>query len=86
MPIIAAPLEAVAVLGMHLSSTFFSIHALRGGNLSLVFILAGVPVYYITHRNDQDIPRILGEYLATDTYFIAQNSPLLLLLQVGLNL
>ncbi|KAJ3870002.1 L-methionine transporter [Lentinula novae-zelandiae] len=39
MPIIAAPLEAVAVL---------------------VFILAGVPVYYITHRNDQDIPRILG--------------------------
>ncbi|KAJ3883499.1 L-methionine transporter [Lentinula edodes] len=39
MPIIAAPLEAVAVL---------------------VFILAGVPVYYITHRNDQDVPRILG--------------------------
>ncbi|KAJ3787827.1 amino acid permease-domain-containing protein [Lentinula aff. detonsa] len=38
MPIIAAPLEAVAVL---------------------VFVLAGVPVYYITHRN-QDVPRILG--------------------------
>ncbi|EEB92209.1 hypothetical protein MPER_09315, partial [Moniliophthora perniciosa FA553] len=38
MPIIAAPLEAVAVLG---------------------FVLAGVPVYYITHRSDQDAPRII---------------------------
>ncbi|KIK57784.1 hypothetical protein GYMLUDRAFT_45973 [Collybiopsis luxurians FD-317 M1] len=26
----------------------------------LVFVLAGVPVYYITNRNDQDVPRLLG--------------------------
>ncbi|KAE9395060.1 amino acid transporter [Gymnopus androsaceus JB14] len=39
MPIIAAPAEAVAVLG---------------------FVLAGIPVYYLTHSNDQDVPRILG--------------------------
>ncbi|KAF9075259.1 amino acid transporter [Rhodocollybia butyracea] len=39
MPIIAAPLEAGAVL---------------------IFVLAGVPVYYLTRSNDQDIPRMLG--------------------------
>ncbi|KAI3610438.1 L-methionine transporter [Moniliophthora roreri] len=42
MPIIAAPLEAVAVLG---------------------FVLAGIPVYYITHRNDQDAPRVISWFL-----------------------
>ncbi|KAL0946858.1 hypothetical protein HGRIS_013025 [Hohenbuehelia grisea] len=36
MPIIAAPLEAMAVLG---------------------FVAAGVPVYYITHRDKQEVPR-----------------------------
>ncbi|KAK7054825.1 hypothetical protein VNI00_003288 [Paramarasmius palmivorus] len=39
MPIIAAPLPAIAVLG---------------------FVLAGVPVYYITRRNDQEEPRIIS--------------------------
>ncbi|TFK55048.1 amino acid transporter [Heliocybe sulcata] len=35
MPIIAAPLEALAVLG---------------------FVSAGIPLYYITHRNDPNVP------------------------------
>lgn len=37
MPIIAAPLEATAVLG---------------------FVLAGIPVYFITNRNKEELPRI----------------------------
>ncbi|KII88471.1 hypothetical protein PLICRDRAFT_111101 [Plicaturopsis crispa FD-325 SS-3] len=40
MPIIAAPLEAIAVLG---------------------FVLAGIPVYYFTNRNEStELPRFLG--------------------------
>ncbi|KAF9053722.1 amino acid transporter [Hymenopellis radicata] len=39
MPVIAAPLQAIAVLG---------------------FVLAGVPVYFITHRTDRDLPRIFS--------------------------
>ncbi|THU90706.1 L-methionine transporter [Dendrothele bispora CBS 962.96] len=39
MPIMAAPLEAMAVLG---------------------FVLAGIPVYYITHRNEEDLPRVFA--------------------------
>ncbi|KAJ8078805.1 hypothetical protein PM082_013088 [Marasmius tenuissimus] len=38
MPIIAAPLEAIAVLG---------------------FVLAGVPVYYLTRRDANEAPRII---------------------------
>ncbi|KAJ7172437.1 L-methionine transporter [Mycena filopes] len=41
MPIIAAPLPAIAVLG---------------------FVLAGVPVYYITHRSERDLPRVFAGY------------------------
>jgi len=37
MPVIAAPVEASAVLG---------------------FVLAGVPVYYITQRNEVQVPDI----------------------------
>ncbi|KAF9246106.1 amino acid permease-domain-containing protein [Melanogaster broomeanus] len=41
MPVIAAPLEAMAVIG---------------------FVLAGVPVYYLTNRNEQaKLPFLLGE-------------------------
>ncbi|KAJ6596927.1 L-methionine transporter [Mycena vulgaris] len=39
MPIIAAPLPAIAVLG---------------------FVLAGVPVYYITHRSERDLPAVFA--------------------------
>ncbi|KDQ33322.1 hypothetical protein PLEOSDRAFT_1110514 [Pleurotus ostreatus PC15] len=39
MPIIAAPLEAMAVLG---------------------FVAAGIPVYYITHRKSEELPRPLA--------------------------
>ncbi|KAG5728011.1 B(0,+)-type amino acid transporter 1 [Termitomyces sp. T112] len=39
MPIIAAPAEAIAVLG---------------------FVSAGIPVFYITRRNEQDRPRIFS--------------------------
>ncbi|KAJ6630836.1 L-methionine transporter [Mycena sp. CBHHK59/15] len=39
MPIIAAPLPAIAVLG---------------------FVLAGVPVYYITHHSEQDLPAVFA--------------------------
>ncbi|KAF7294914.1 L-methionine transporter [Mycena indigotica] len=39
MPIIAAPLPAVAVLG---------------------FVLAGVPVYYLTHRSERELPAVFG--------------------------
>ncbi|KAF8212202.1 amino acid transporter [Mycena galopus ATCC 62051] len=37
MPIIAAPLPAIAVLG---------------------FVLAGIPVYYITHRSERELPAV----------------------------
>ncbi|KAJ7905540.1 L-methionine transporter [Mycena olivaceomarginata] len=39
MPIIAAPLPAIAVLG---------------------FVLAGVPVYYITHRSERELPAVFA--------------------------
>ncbi|KAJ7774570.1 amino acid permease-domain-containing protein [Mycena maculata] len=43
MPIIAAPLPAVAVLG---------------------FVLAGIPVYYITHRSERELPRVFGQLIS----------------------
>jgi len=39
MPIIAAPLEAIAVLA---------------------FVLAGIPIYYITHRNEEHSLRVIS--------------------------
>ncbi|KIY72130.1 amino acid transporter [Cylindrobasidium torrendii FP15055 ss-10] len=39
MPVVAAPLQGLAVLG---------------------FVLAGVPVYYVTHRADRETPRVLA--------------------------
>lgn len=48
MPIIAAPLEAIAVLG---SSSLVRI--LEQALIVFAgFVLAGVPLYYITHRNE----------------------------------
>ncbi|KAL4265325.1 Cellular Amino Acid Transporter [Pleurotus pulmonarius] len=43
MPIIAAPLEAMAVLG---------------------FVAAGIPVYYITRRKSQELPRPLAWFMS----------------------
>ena len=46
MPIIAAPLEAMAVLGKSMSYPSLAARTdLRTG-----FVLAGIPVYYITQR------------------------------------
>ncbi|KAJ7219306.1 L-methionine transporter [Mycena pura] len=39
MPIIAAPLPAIAVLG---------------------FVMAGIPVYFITHRSERDLPAVFA--------------------------
>ena len=46
MPIIAAPLEAMAVLGEYIS--YLSLAARN--DLWIGFVLAGIPVYYITQR------------------------------------
>ena len=46
MPIIAAPLEAMAVLGEYMS--YLSLAART--DLRIGFVLAGIPVYYITQR------------------------------------
>lgn len=48
MPIIAAPLEAIAVLGS--SSPVCILEQVL--ILFAGFVLAGVPLYYITHRNE----------------------------------
>lgn len=48
MPIIAAPLEAMAVLGsLSLVCILEQVLIVFAG-----FVLAGVPLYYITHRNE----------------------------------
>jgi hypothetical protein len=52
MPVSAAPLEAAAVAGpprFHQHPWMRVLTALPG------FVLAGIPVYYITHRNDPDV-------------------------------
>jgi len=57
MPIIAAPLEAIAVLGMSLEP----LRILCEPHRRLGFVLAGVPVYYITRRSQEDMPRVFCE-------------------------
>lgn len=37
--------------------------SMPGPEQSLGFVLAGIPVYYITRSNNHDVPRILGEHL-----------------------
>lgn len=37
--------------------------ACSGPEQFLGFVLAGIPVYYITRSNNHDVPRILGEHL-----------------------
>ena len=46
MPIIAAPLEAMAVLGEFI----YYISLAARSDLWIGFVLAGIPVYYITQR------------------------------------
>ena len=49
MPIVASPVEAVAVLG---------------------FVLAGIPVYYATQANEEDLPRVLCRLLLYPLHWI----------------
>jgi hypothetical protein len=56
MPIIAAPLPAIAVLGLYLHWFFVSPARYVTG-----FVLAGVPVYYITHRSERELPAVFGK-------------------------
>ena len=61
MPIIAAPLEAVAVLGPSLSSlTLPCILIFRYSG----FVLVGIPIYYMTQRSGpstSDPPLVVGK-------------------------
>lgn len=50
MPIIAAPLEALAVLG----EFFALIDCQIDQSFAIGFVLAGVPVYYLTRRPDSE--------------------------------
>ena len=58
MPILAAPLRSLAIIGTR--STLLS-SAVTTQALTLLpgFVLLGVPVYYITQRNE-DMPRVFG--------------------------
>ena len=61
MPIIAAPLEAMAVLGA--SPAHPSIDPRRPLIACyLAFVLAGIPVYYITQRNEGAPTGVQGEF------------------------
>lgn len=67
MPIIAAPLEAMAVLGELFSLVVGHRGVLRlrqkiSNVRVLGFVLVGIPIYYMTQRHeDTDSPRIVGE-------------------------
>lgn len=47
MPVIASPVEAIAVLG---------------------FVLAGVPVFYLTQMTEDEQPRVFGTHPPTHIY------------------
>ena len=59
MPILAAPLQSLGVIGT--LGVLPSPITARMLNPLLGFVLLGVPVYYITQRND-DMPRIFGKH------------------------
>lgn len=59
MPIIAAPLEAVAVLGA--DYLILSREVVTQLVSFTGFVLAGVPVYYLTHREQAKLPFLLSE-------------------------
>lgn len=68
MPIIAAPLEAMAVLGelfpllIRINRGAFELHEKFSNAHALGFVLVGIPVYYMTQRHeDTDSPLIVGE-------------------------
>ena len=70
MPIIAAPLEAMAVLGelfpllIRLDRVASVSHEKFSNGQALGFVLVGIPVYYMTQRHeDTDSSRIAGERL-----------------------
>lgn len=58
MPILAAPLEALAALGLYqFCGIFSSLNTITG------FILAGVPVYFITQRTPSgDTSEVAGRF------------------------
>ena len=59
MPILAAPIQSLGVIGTRTVSPNSDIT--RALTLLVGFVLLGIPVYYITQRNE-DTPRIFGEY------------------------
>ena len=59
MPILAAPLQSLGVIGTRTVSPIPDIT--RALTLLLGFVLLGIPVYYITQKNE-DTPRIFGGY------------------------
>lgn len=67
MPIIAAPLEAVAVVGTLTGIIGFSLLTLICPHLFAGFVLVGIPVYYMTQRVGprEDTPLIVCEYIYT---------------------
>ena len=59
MPILAAPLQSLGIIGTR--SVSLSLAVTRTLTLPLGFVLLGIPVYYITQKNE-DMPRVLGAY------------------------
>lgn len=57
MPILAAPVRSLAAIGTR--NTFPASVETRTLTCLPGFVLLGVPVYYITQRND-DVPRVFG--------------------------
>ena len=59
MPILAAPLQSLGVIGTRkippISVITEALTPLLG------FVLLGIPVYYITQKNE-DMPRVFGAY------------------------
>lgn len=59
MPILAAPLQSLGVIGIRSVSPSLAIVSTL--TPSLGFVLVGIPVYYITKKNE-DMPRVFGAY------------------------
>lgn len=65
MPALAAPLQSLGVIGT--PSNFLSPTTTRTLTLLLGFVLLGVPVYYITQKNE-DMPRVFGAHKNRDWF------------------
>lgn len=59
MPILAAPLQSLGVIGTQ--SILLTLITTQTLTPLPVFVLFGIPVYYITQKND-DMPRVFGAY------------------------